>query len=49
MWRWLILAYPPEFRSEYGRELLQALGDRYLELRGSARVWFYLKAACVVV
>jgi putative ABC transport system permease protein len=49
MWRWLILAYPAEFRSEYGSELVQALDDRYLELRGFARFWFCLKAAADVV
>ena len=44
-WQCLIRAYPPEFRYEFGPEMLRALEDRYGEERGASRLRLCLATA----
>ncbi len=37
LWRWLLWAYPAEFREEYGPSLTQDFADRYREESGVSR------------
>ncbi len=48
-WRCLLWAYPPDFRQEYGPELMQALGERLREVRGIARLRFVLNASADLI
>lgn len=44
LYSWLIHAYPPEFRAQYGAEVLRSLDDGLAEAKGTRRVWFVLIA-----
>jgi hypothetical protein len=38
LFRWLLFAYPAEFRCEYGLEMGRVFADRYQEERGVGRL-----------
>src|SRR5687768_10277133 len=49
LWRWLVWAYPAEFRCEYGSEIVQDLNERWQEERGFARLRFCCATVADVV
>jgi putative ABC transport system permease protein len=48
-WRWILLAYPAEFRAEYGPEMVQALHERCRGEQGASRIWFCIDAVRDVI